>query len=44
MAVAAAQGATGPKAMGQVVKAVRTRVGSSADGAAIAGLVKKALG
>lgn len=44
VAVAAAQGATGPKAMGQVVKAVRTRVGSSADGAAIAGLVKKALG
>ncbi|MFZ9108546.1 MAG: GatB/YqeY domain-containing protein, partial [Ilumatobacteraceae bacterium] len=44
VAAAAAQGATGPKAMGQVVKAVRTRVGSSADGAAIAGLVKKALG
>lgn len=43
VAVAAAQGATGAKAMGQVVKAVRTRVGSSADGSVIAGLVKTAL-
>jgi uncharacterized protein YqeY len=32
VAAAAAQGATGTKAMGQVVKAVRARVGSGADG------------
>jgi uncharacterized protein YqeY len=43
VAAAAAQGATGAKAMGQVVKAVRTRVVSSADGSVIAGLVKNAL-
>ena len=43
VAAAAAQGATGTKAMGQVVKAVRARVGSGADGSAIAGLVKQAL-
>jgi uncharacterized protein YqeY len=29
--------------MGQVVKAVRARVGSGADGSVIAGLVKNAL-
>jgi uncharacterized protein YqeY len=44
IAAAAAQGATGAKAMGQVVKSVRARVGSSADGSVIAGLVKTALG
>jgi len=43
VAAAAAQGATGAKAMGQVVKAVRARVGSGADGSVIAGLVKNAL-
>lgn len=44
VASAAAQGATGAKGMGQVVKAVRAKVGSGADGAAIAALVKQALG
>ncbi|MFZ9705100.1 MAG: GatB/YqeY domain-containing protein [Ilumatobacteraceae bacterium] len=44
VAAAAAAGATGPKAMGQVVKAVRAKVGSSADGSQIAALVKAALG
>lgn len=44
VASAAAQGATGAKAMGQVVKAVRAKAGSGADGAAIAALVKQALG
>lgn len=43
VAAAAARGATGMKAMGQVVKAVRERAGSSADGALIADLVKSAL-
>lgn len=43
VAAVAAQGATGTKAMGQVVKAVRARVGSGADGSAIAELVKQAL-
>ena len=43
-AKAAAAGATGGKAMGAVVKAVRERVGSGADGQKIAGLVKSALG
>lgn len=43
VAAAAARGVTGPKAMGQVVKAVRERVGSRADGARIAALVKGAL-
>lgn len=38
------QGITGPKAMGVVVKAVRERVGSSADGSRIAAAVKAALG
>ncbi|QQS25818.1 MAG: GatB/YqeY domain-containing protein [Actinomycetota bacterium] len=44
VARAAAQGVTGPKAMGQVVKAVRSRAGAGADGARIAVLVKSALG
>ncbi len=38
------QGLTGPKAMGAVVKAVRTQAGSGADGAKIANLVKSKLG
>lgn len=44
IANAAAAGATGGKAMGAVVKAVRERVGASADGGKIAALVKSALG
>ncbi|CAB4560839.1 unannotated protein [freshwater metagenome] len=43
VARAAAQGAEGMKAMGAVVKAVRERVGSGADGSKIADLVKAAL-
>ena len=43
VAAAAASGVTGPKAMGQVVKAVRDRAGSSADGSRIAALVKQRL-
>jgi len=43
VANAAAAGATGGKAMGAVVKAVRERVGASADGGKIAALVKSAL-
>lgn len=43
VARAAAQGAQGMKAMGAVVKAVRERVGSGADGSKIADLVKAAL-
>lgn len=43
VASAAAAGATGMKAMGKVVSAVRARAGSTADGAAIAALVKAAL-
>lgn len=43
VAAAAAAGNTGPKAMGAVVKAVRARVGASADGAVVANLVKSAL-
>ena len=43
VAAAAANGATGMKAMGQVVKAVRERVGSGADGSMIADMVKSAL-
>jgi uncharacterized protein YqeY len=38
-----ASGASGPKAMGTVIKAVRERVGSAADGARIAAAVKAAL-
>jgi uncharacterized protein YqeY len=41
---ASAAGASGGKAMGQVIKAVRDRVGSGADGARIAAAVKSALG
>lgn len=41
---AAASGNTGGKAMGVVVKAVRERAGSGADGGKIAALVKAALG
>lgn len=44
VANAAAAGNAGPKAMGLVVKAVRERAGSSADGSKIAALVKAALG
>ena len=44
VAAAAAAGNEGAKAMGLVVKAVRARVGSSADGSKIASLVKDALG
>mgnify|MGYP006284519235 CR=1 FL=1 len=44
VANAAASGATGGKAMGQVVKVVRERVGAGADGGKIAGFVKAALG
>ena len=44
VAKAASSGATGGKAMGAVVKAVRERVGSAADGGKIAALVKAALG
>ena len=43
-AAAVAAGNEGAKAMGLVVKAVRGRAGSSADGAKIAALVKSALG
>lgn len=44
VANATATGVTGGKAMGAVVRAVRARVGASADGAKIAALVKAALG
>jgi uncharacterized protein YqeY len=40
---AAAGGAEGPKAMGQVIKLVRERAGASADGGRIAALVKSLL-
>jgi uncharacterized protein YqeY len=43
IAVASAAGATGPAAMGQVIKAVRARAGATADGARIAALVKSSL-
>lgn len=43
VAAAAADGATGMKAMGRVVNAVRARAGTGADGAKIATLVKSAL-
>ncbi len=43
VAAAAAAGATGMKAMGRVVSAVRVRAGTGADGATIAALVKSAL-
>ncbi len=44
VAAAVAAGNEGAKAMGLVVKAVRARAGSSANGAKIAALVKSALG
>lgn len=44
VAKAAVAGQTGGKAMGLVVKAVRERAGSAADGGKIAALVKAALG
>ena len=44
VAVAAAAGNAGPRAMGVVIKAVRERAGASADGAKVASLVKSALG
>ena len=43
VAGAAASGAEGGKAMGMVIKAVRERAGSSADGARIAALFKSKL-
>jgi uncharacterized protein YqeY len=43
VASAAAAGNRGPKAMGQVIKAVRERAGASADGAKIAAMVKTQL-
>ena len=43
ISAAAASGATGAKAMGAVIKAVRDRVGSQADGQRIAAAVKDAL-
>jgi uncharacterized protein len=43
VARAAADGATGPKAMGVVIKAVRERAGTTADGARIAAAVKSQL-
>ena len=44
VATVTATGAAGGKAMGQVVKAVRARVGDGADGARVAAAVKAALG
>lgn len=43
IAAAADAGATGPKAMGQVIKVVRDRAGATADGGRIAALVKARL-
>lgn len=43
VAAAAVNGQAGPKAMGVVIKAVKERVGTSADGATIAAAVKSAL-
>ena len=43
VARAAAAGSTGPRAIGAVVKAVRERVGSGAEGGRIAAAVKAAL-
>jgi uncharacterized protein YqeY len=43
VALAAANGAEGGKAMGLVIKAVRDRAGANADGARIASLVKARL-
>lgn len=44
VAMAAERGVDGPKAMGQVISAVRNRVGDGADGGRIAAAVKAALG
>ena len=44
VAKAAASGAEGQRAMGQVIKAVRERAGAAADGSRIAAMVKSALG
>ena len=44
VATAQADGATGGKAMGQVIKGVRARVGSDANGGRVAAAVKAALG
>ncbi len=43
IAAARKAGAEGPKAMGQVIKAVKERVGDGADGGRIAGVVKASL-
>ena len=43
VATVAAQGATGPAAMGQVMKLVQPQVAGRADGGIVAGLVKAAL-
>jgi uncharacterized protein len=43
VAAAAAAGADGQRAMGQVIKAVRERVGTAADGSRIAAMVKSSL-
>jgi uncharacterized protein YqeY len=43
VAAAAAAGAEGGKAMGQVIKAVRERAGATADGGRIAAMVKSRL-
>jgi uncharacterized protein YqeY len=43
VAAAAGAGQSGPKAMGAVMKAVRARVGSAADGSRVAARVKAAL-
>jgi uncharacterized protein YqeY len=44
VARAAAEGHSGGKAMGLVVKAVRARAGAGVDGGRVAALVKSALG
>ena len=43
IATAREAGAEGPKAVGQVIKAVKDRVGDGADGGRIAGVVKASL-
>ena len=43
IAAARKAGAEGPKAMGQVIKAVKDRAGDGADGGRIAGVVKASL-
>jgi uncharacterized protein YqeY len=44
VAAAVAAGQEGPKAMGQVIRAVRERAGDGADGGRVAAAVKAALG